>query len=165
LTVIAQSARSLEMSPRRQGDSIVNGVRANEMVSLLEDLGYTCELNVEVAGMSGARHSFDILAQRDTTRLAVDFIQCRVSILDSAPSKRLAQEAAEDAAVKMVAKSFDCACESSFVVCLSSYLSSPCGEAFNGEAIGPNTRMIEAPDAKTAAGKIREALLTVETLR
>ncbi|MCL4517764.1 MAG: hypothetical protein M1587_01040 [Thaumarchaeota archaeon] len=114
--------QSFEPAQQRK-DLKINGIRINGVVSLFERQGFDCEVNAELTGMSGARHSFDIVARRDSEIVVVDIVSFRASILDTPASDDEVAEQISIAALRMRVKGWDCGAYQRIIIHLSSHFS------------------------------------------
>jgi hypothetical protein len=160
-------------SPTRK-DSVLRGINISEILTLLEDEHEChCTVNARLIGVSGANHTFDVVAKKGFDSISLSFIQERVSLLDSQVAAQESEENLMIEAIRLGAKAMDCGSNLSFIVHLSSYLPSTSitpGEDGSQErekglldVLGRfNIKLIEAPDVPTATRKMREVLNTVD---
>ncbi|MCL4518712.1 MAG: hypothetical protein M1587_05890 [Thaumarchaeota archaeon] len=156
-------------SSRKDTDSIVGGVRVNGIIDLFENLGYECETNTRLTGMSGARHQFDIVARRDTELVVIDVISLRASILDTPASDDEVAEQISMGALRMRVKGWDCGAYQKMIIHLSSYFSTDDNDSgasqhdpFEQFLKDFDIKVIRAADIQSAGKKIQTMLNAVE---
>ena len=102
---------------------LVNGVNVDEIIEIFWSLGYECRVNSQLAGASGVKHPFDIIARRDSEIIVMDLVSFRASILDTPASDAEVVERIQIAGIQIRAKAWDCGAYQCLVIYLSSYFS------------------------------------------
>lgn len=69
------SSNNFNLTLNRSSQSVIRGkVDLGEIVSILEHLGYGCEVLGSLRGISGVCHAFDIVARGNATRIVIEFL-------------------------------------------------------------------------------------------
>ena len=163
----AEISRIVLATPRLKKGQLVNGINVDGIVEIFEDLGYECQVNSEVTGMSGVKHPFDIVAKKDSELVVADIVSFRASILDTPASDSEVLERVQMAGIRIRAKGWDCDAYQSFVICLSSYFSDVNEQ---GSKYDPfelflkqnDIKVVRSADIQGASEKIRTLLGMVE---
>lgn len=154
---------------QRNTDATVNGVRVNEIVDILENLGYSCNIDAEVIGESGFEHRFDIVAEKDSEVIVFDIVSCRASMLDVLSDDEVSEQISLEL-LRMRAKSLDCRPSLSVVVHLSSYfLGSEESVPSKYDPIQQlsaefNIRIVRSPDAQGAVKELSRIMTSKEVV-
>ena len=148
---------------------LVNGVNVDEIMEIFWSLGYECRVNSELAGASGVKHPFDIIARRDSEIIVMDLVSFRASILDTPASDAEVVERIQIAGIQIRAKAWDCGAYQCLVIYLSSYFSVG-GYTDNSSQYDPfelflkqnDIKIVKSSDIRGAAEKLRALLASVE---
>ena len=153
--------------PRTEKDSVVNGIKVNDLIGALEDLGYRCKTDARIIGDSGYSHKFDILAEKSHETIVIDLISSRTSILDALPSDFEISDQISISLIRMRAKMCDCKCNQAIVIHLTSYFSESdiCASGYDPVEIlsaEMNTKIIRSSTIGGATKKTQEFLNSKE---
>ncbi len=162
-----KQSRTILAAPRLEKGQLVNGINVDGIVEIFEDLGYECQVNFDVTGMSGAKHPFDIVAKKDSELVVADIVSFRASILDTPASDEEILERVQMAGIQIRAKGWDCDAYQSFVICLSSYFSDVNEQASKYDPFElflkqNDIKIVRSADIRGASEQIRTLLGTVE---
>lgn len=156
------------LSPRTEKNLLVNGFKVDEIVEIYESLGYECKVNSELQGASGIKHSFDIIATKDSEVIVTDIVSFRSSILDTPASDAEVAERLQIAGIQIRAKAFDCGAYQCLIVFLSSYFSG--GESYLKSEFDPfelflkqnDIKVVQSANVRGASEKLRTLFGSVE---
>lgn len=101
----------------------VDGIDVSEILELFSILGYDCEIDAMVTGLSGTKHHFDIVARKGPEVLVIDIVAFRRSLLDTIASDEESDEQILLTAVQMRAMAWDCQAYHAIILHLNSSLS------------------------------------------
>lgn len=146
---------------------LVNGLNVDEIVDIMENLGYECKVGSKLKGTSGVEHPFDLIATKGDEIIVVDVVSFRSSILDAPANDAEVVERIQFAGIEIRAKGWDCGAYQSFVINLSSYFG---GESYPASKHDPfelfleqnNIKIIRSANMTEAARKLGDSLTLVE---
>ena len=147
----------------------VNSLNVDEIVGIMENLGYECKVGSKLRGTSGIEHPFDLIAKKDNEIIVADIVSFRVSILDAPANDAEVIERIQIAGIKIRAKGWDCGAYQSFIIYLCSHLSA--SDSYPTSKFDPfqlflkqnNIKIVRSADMTEAARKLNDALTGAET--